>query len=488
MPKLHQKKKKEISPFSNRRPDIDIGKLRQDLLDKLADGHEALVEQVKRMRAVETGAADSKEVQCTVKALEQNLGTRIGHIADAVKQTDESLLSTRKHISELMAVTLRDHSEKQREELSKLQKELEESITKSYAGLSKSFKEDRSAHVTLMQDKHDELKKSLISKEEVEEKHAALVKGLEATHGIVNKSIDSGLQPVLEQLDTLAKSQKELSERTAAASHGQHALDALAEKQQQQLKQVEQVVSQQLDRLSELMSVASNNQEMDKIVAKAETEAAVSAVRDEVQQVISSQLEKLSVSFVSDIKGIVGSTASDVRELHNLLDAQKSEIASIRGDIAKVLAIGVEEDKSVASGLRKEIQEMRAEKERLISQLGDLKAEIRVRGEEFDKLELRVTQFETRLNSTILDHSRSILGSATVAIINNGGRASAAAPASGDSDRQPMSKRNLSMIPGDQIHQDPTNDNDKENELTVAKRGSPFTSAKLRSISMFQGH
>lgn len=418
--------------------------------------------------AEHAGTAAGRLEQGFAKALDDKLAVHAGTAADAAKRTDECLKHVRTQLEQVLKEArevrglheqLHDKQAQDGTAVAKSRDDLEKLVAKLRSDLEKLVSGAHDKHSTLLSERHRALESSIdaslakshktleqslkaLAKDQDQSNakpatdHAELLKHLDTKHESLHKLVE---EHVGKQLAAVGKQLDALSETPGAH---QAALDALAAKHESQIKAVEQAVGKQLDKLAETVAAAQNGQEMDKIVAKAETESAVAAARDEISQVVSSQLDKLSTVLATEIKAVLSS-----------------------------------QQQTDADTLRKQIDDMQAEKERLASQLGELRAEIRLRTEEFDRLEQRAAQFETRLNSAVVSHSKSVLGSATLTLINS---APNNAPRS-EPERHAVAKRNLSMIPADQ----PDSDHDKENELTVAKRGSPFSASKARSVSLF---
>lgn len=149
------------------------------------------------------------------------------------------------------------------------------------------------------------------------------------------------------------------------------------------------------------------------------------------------------------------------------------------------------------SQLESEISTLQQTKATLTEEVQAMKTELSIRYEDFNKIEQRVEHFEQRLNQAILERSKGILGSTTMTIINNNNALppnSAGSTTTTSPERAPLktnsnSKRNLSFAPeADSIEDLPIG---KENDLAVAKRGSPYSKPshnKGRSISLFVDH
>ncbi|KAA8915613.1 hypothetical protein TRICI_002258 [Trichomonascus ciferrii] len=149
------------------------------------------------------------------------------------------------------------------------------------------------------------------------------------------------------------------------------------------------------------------------------------------------------------------------------------------------------------SQLESEISTLQQTKATLAQEVQAMKTELSIRYEDFNKIEQRVEHFEQRLNQAILERSKGILGSTTMTIINNNNALppnSAGSTTTTSPERAPLktnsnSKRNLSFAPeADSLEGLPIG---KENDLTVAKRGSPYSKPshnKGRSISLFVDH
>jgi chromosome segregation ATPase len=142
----------------------------------------------------------------------------------------------------------------------------------------------------------------------------------------------------------------------------------------------------------------------------------------------------------------------------------------------------ITQQEDLVDDLKRQVDVLTNEKLTLSGQVEAMKSELAVRMDSFSRLEARAEAYEKRLHSTILDRSKGILGSTTMAIISNNGTGNDS-PDSFLLARNPISKRNLSLAPTpDKDEPDGLGYLGKENELTIAKRGSPF--AKGRSVSM----
>lgn len=158
----------------------------------------------------------------------------------------------------------------------------------------------------------------------------------------------------------------------------------------------------------------------------------------------------------------------------------------------------IERHETVISELEEKIDNLQGQKAELAEQVGSLKTAYKIRVDELNQLETRVSSFELRLNQAILDRSKSILGSTTMAIINSAGDqhypqyqqsqvAKIAGMERGSKGAGSPARRHLSMAPANFENIAMEDGNEKENDsITVMKRGSPFQSPKKhRSISLF---
>lgn len=144
--------------------------------------------------------------------------------------------------------------------------------------------------------------------------------------------------------------------------------------------------------------------------------------------------------------------------------------------------------------LRLEISKLQSEKVQASEAVASVKAELKCRIEEFENIEQRALAFEQKMQQTILERSKGILGSATMAVINSGNGISVPVSESNSS-----IKRNIPLTSVNEVTTDLNSscninnhsiDNGylgKENDLSIAKRGSPMLSkgGKNRSISLF---
>lgn len=131
---------------------------------------------------------------------------------------------------------------------------------------------------------------------------------------------------------------------------------------------------------------------------------------------------------------------------------------------------------------------LQEKKEALSQELGNLNTAYAMRFDELRQLETRVEAFEHRLAQTILDRSKSILGSTTMAIINSAEHRSPAAPSKVEHDT-PKGRRHLSLAPVNFENMAKELIDEKENDtITVMKRGSPLAkqSHSQRSVSLFE--
>lgn len=171
------------------------------------------------------------------------------------------------------------------------------------------------------------------------------------------------------------------------------------------------------------------------------------------------------------------------QKLSDLESSKDQRILQLEADnkelLAKFKALGsLEEERtqsaSTLKDLQVEITELQNVKNNLASEITSMKAELKIRAEEFDRIEQRALAFEHKLSQTILERSKGILGSATMAVINSKGGASTPLAVSNSPGKRDNSPAPLS------------NGDSKENDITVAKRGSPMLAhGKNRSISLF---
>lgn len=154
----------------------------------------------------------------------------------------------------------------------------------------------------------------------------------------------------------------------------------------------------------------------------------------------------------------------------------------------------IDRHEEVIQGLEDKTAQLQQEKQALGEDVSSLKATYTLRVEKLKELETRVEGFERRLSQAILDRSKSILGTTTMAIINSAGEqkqthlSKVMETERGASKGSP--RRHLSLAPAnfENMAKDLEDDYDKENDtIAVMKRGSPFMSKKQqqRSISMF---
>lgn len=160
--------------------------------------------------------------------------------------------------------------------------------------------------------------------------------------------------------------------------------------------------------------------------------------------------------------------------------ALKKEMA-----LLKYMNTDIEKHEVAIQALKDDATALQCKKERLSQEVTNLNTMYSVRVDELRQLESRVEAFERRLSQTILDRSKNILGSATMAIINSADHRASPSyyqPAEGE---KPRSRRHLSMAPLNSENVAKEIADEKENDtLSVLKRGSPLTKSSQRSVSL----
>uniref|UniRef100_A0A060SYG8 ARAD1C01078p n=1 Tax=Blastobotrys adeninivorans TaxID=409370 RepID=A0A060SYG8_BLAAD len=132
--------------------------------------------------------------------------------------------------------------------------------------------------------------------------------------------------------------------------------------------------------------------------------------------------------------------------------------------------------------LDESISKMQTDKDALSKDLESLRAELRVRYQEFSKLEERVDSFESRLSNSLLERSKGILGSATMTIISNNTTGRKPLTDADDSSLNgSMRSRNQSMGP-DELH--PLG-KENDGDLNIGKRRATQLAKQNRSVSLF---
>lgn len=167
-----------------------------------------------------------------------------------------------------------------------------------------------------------------------------------------------------------------------------------------------------------------------------------------------------------------------IQELENLL-SQKEQKSSSKKAVADYQETLIAKNEKKIEHLESEIQRLTGSKEAISVELGNLRFEMKSRIEELDRLEERISAFESRVGDTILDRSKNILGSSTLSIINNRALNTPSTPISTS-----PSKRNLSYAPidFDEENMDP----DADTSLSIGKsRGPGLSPQKNRSISLY---
>lgn len=201
-----------------------------------------------------------------------------------------------------------------------------------------------------------------------------------------------------------------------------------------------------------------------------------------------------------DAKNLIMVSAQEadkkVTELVQKLAESTAQKQSIERDMKmlKYFNSDIDRHEEVIRELEDKTAQLQQEKQTLGEDVSSLKATYTLRVDELKQLETRVEGFERRLSQAILDRSKSILGTTTMAIINSAGEqkqthlSKVMETERGASKGSP--RRHLSLAPAnfENMAKDLEDDYDKENDtIAVMKRGSPFMSKKQqqRSISMF---
>lgn len=162
------------------------------------------------------------------------------------------------------------------------------------------------------------------------------------------------------------------------------------------------------------------------------------------------------------------------------LDDAENKVQTVKRDmkLLKYLNLDIEKHEATISALENQSIEFKNLNVQLEKQLSQIESSYKTKLDELQQLEARIDAFERRLAESLLERSKSILGTATLSIINSGDKAF-----SSNSPVQPNNsspRRHLSVTPklfGNMETEE------KENEIiTVAKRA---TTQKLRSVSLF---
>lgn len=283
--------------------------------------------------------------------------------------------------------------------------------------------------------------------------------------------------------------------------------------------QLEQQSTSQLETLKKLFIEHQTGLKLDDFMnsiqqkftdTQTETSKTITDIQSDVRSLVDFQYGDIS-SFGEQVQTIL--TRLDEIKQQEGMEARVAE-AEARANMFEQRAKEAEENLRASTGDAKEIEQINKKleaksqlesevstlqqtKATLAQEVQAMKSELAIRYEDFNRIEQRVEHFEQRLNQAILERSKGILGSTTMTIINNNNALppnSSGSTTTTSPERAPLktnssSKRNLSFAPeADSLEDLPIG---KENDLTVAKRGSPYSKPshnKGRSISLFVDH
>ncbi|CAN6633938.1 hypothetical protein TRVA0_014S01574 [Trichomonascus vanleenenianus] len=423
----------------------------------------------------------------------------------AVKGQQESVLmmeSTLHKLKEMLSssnVTMTDHGKaledlSSKKDLLNLQDKLEElkaTLNSQVLALPELKAQIAASNATVM-DKdtlstHLETLQSQVESrtDQLAESHTALLGALERLSNEKLSCLDekvsvlSSLDAKLDKLraaipdDVLSELKEDLSSSTQESAKSISEIKAdvqsLIDFQYGDMRGFGKQIGEILSKLSRLESQDKDKKYLDQ-VEKQRDEAAKQL---EAAQARIAELENTLASTIDNEKR----SQQRIHELELKLKEKEGEL-TVLGYQAKDIAKNEERKTEIEV----QVESLSAEKLKLTELLQTIKAQISVSVEGLSTIEKRAEQFERRLNDTILDRSKGILGSTAMTLITS----------SATAERKPLrsangSKRNLSLAPAIDCDETAEEDDqitpfDKENEIAISKRRNMI---KGRSVSLF---
>lgn len=202
-------------------------------------------------------------------------------------------------------------------------------------------------------------------------------------------------------------------------------------------------------------------------------------------QELESKLKQNEIEYKDRIRNLEEQLLNSQMEKLEADNKRKLMAAEMR--LLKYFNNDIERHEQIIQDLESTTEELRNEKSLMEKNLGEMNVMYQIRMEEYEKLETRVSTFESRLNNAILDRSRSILGSTTLSIIKSESPIANVEITTSETHLKAAAKsnnsRHFSLSPVDL-------EQDKENgALIIGKRGLDHESpGKQRSISLFVDH
>ncbi|VBB85359.1 Conserved hypothetical protein [Yarrowia lipolytica] len=375
----------------------------------------------------------------------------LASLADDHKQTTSAAQEENKKALS----TAHEQHKKAVSDLKEEHKQTVASVTKDYDGKVSSLEEKHVTAMALLKTKHEgmvlslkeEHAKSLVASKEGFEKHLAGVKQEHTEALAAFKSLKE------EHTAEVSEIKKTHAEETQALRDGFSSLTAVATSLGDQLHASESTVGDLEKKLAEATSV--------------------------LEQTVSDASVNIKESWESTVSGLklesdLAASKKELKEVTEKLTVVKEELIDITSKLTEAKKEHIE--------LTETVSELQARKSELTNANDGANECLRIRLESLKSLENRVKSLNDKTLDSLVDRSKSILGSATMSILNSGQLNSQGQPTS--------SKRNLSLA-GNVIRESATllkpdlDDEDKENPIMVMKRGMGSVGGKGRSVSMF---
>ncbi|KAG5368552.1 Protein Daple [Yarrowia sp. E02] len=391
-----------------------------------------------------------------------------------------------KHSKELAAIKS-DHKKalanvevEHKQALSEAQKEHKTALSTAQAEHEKALSVRDEEHKQAAASAREEFDAKLSA---LEEKNGAALEQLKTDHESAVSSLKA------EHVSSLATSKEEFEGQLASLQQGHtEALAAFKSLKDEHNAEVSELKKAHLEETQALRdgfnSLGEVAKSLDGQLRTSEStvgdlEKKLAEARTTLEQAVADTSANMKTSLDSVVSGMklesdIATSEKNLKDVAAKLSDAKEELADITSKLADA--------KKEHTELTETVSELQTRKGELASANDGASECLRIRLDSLKSLEDRVKSLNDKTLDSLVDRSKSILGSATMSILNSGQLNSQV--------QQSPSKRNLSLA-GNVIRESVTllkpdlDDEDKENPIVVKKRGMGSVGGKGRSVSMF---